>query len=68
MLLSHGIAMADSAQLPFYLFASVMGAKQYAKFGFEEIETELIDLSQFGVDEADSRTYMKRAARGAKAQ
>ncbi|KAI4725120.1 hypothetical protein E4T49_07145 [Aureobasidium sp. EXF-10728] len=64
MLLEKGTKKADEAGLDMYLQASLMGAELYKKFGFEVVSVEDIDLSQWGVDKVDTRTYMKRVTRG----
>ncbi|CAD0107166.1 unnamed protein product [Aureobasidium uvarum] len=64
MLLEKGTKKADEAGLDMYLQASLMGAELYKKFGFEVVSVEEIDLSQWGVDKVDTRTYMKRVTRG----
>jgi hypothetical protein len=46
-----------------YLQASPIGAKLYKKFGFEVVSVEELDLSQYGIDKVDTRTYMKRVTR-----
>ncbi|KAG9959795.1 hypothetical protein KCU61_g7096, partial [Aureobasidium melanogenum] len=63
MLLEKGTQKADEAGLDMYLQASLMGAKLYKKFGFEIVSVEKIDLSQYGVDKVETRTYMKRPTR-----
>jgi hypothetical protein len=64
MLLEKGMQKADEAGLDMYLQASLMGAPLYKKFGFEVMAVQEIDLSQWGVDMGDIRTYMKRVTRG----
>jgi hypothetical protein len=64
MLLERGMQKADEAGLEMYLQASLMGAPLYKKFGFEVMAVQEIDLSQWGVDKGDTRTYMKRVTRG----
>ena len=64
MLLEKGMETADKAGLDMYLQASLMGAPLYMKFGFEVMSMQEIDLSQWGVDQVDTRTYMKRPTRG----
>lgn len=64
MLLERGTQKADQARLDMYLQASPVGAKLYKKFGFEVVSVEELDLSQYGVDKVDTRTYMKRVTRG----
>ncbi|CAD0082817.1 unnamed protein product, partial [Aureobasidium vineae] len=64
MLLDKGTKKADEAGLDMYLQASLMGAELYKKFEFEVVSVEEIDLSQWGVDKVDTRTYMKRVTRG----
>ena len=64
MLLEKGTQKADEAGLDMYLQASPVGAKLYKKFGFKIVSVEELDLSQYGVDKVDTRTYMKREARG----
>jgi hypothetical protein len=64
MLLEKGTQLGDKAGLDIYLQASLMGAPLYKKFGFEVVEVQEVDLSQYGVDTKDTRTYMKRVARG----
>jgi hypothetical protein len=64
MLLEKGTQLADKAGLDMYLQASLMGVPLYKKFGFEIHKVQAVDLSQYGVDEGDTRTYMKRVARG----
>jgi hypothetical protein len=64
MLLKRGMQKADEAGLDMYLQASLMGTPLYKKFGFEVMAVQEIDLSQWGVDKGDTRTYMKRATRG----
>jgi hypothetical protein len=64
MLLEKGMQKADEAGLDMYLQASLMGAPLYKKFGFEVMAVQEIDLSQWGVDKGDIRTYMKRVTRG----
>jgi hypothetical protein len=63
MLLEKGTHKADEAGLDMYLQASPVGAELYKKFGFEVVSVEELDLSQYGVDKVDTRTYMKRVAR-----
>jgi hypothetical protein len=64
MLLEKGMQQADEAGLDMYLQASLMGAPLYKKFGFEIMSMQEIDLSQWGVNQVDTRTYMKRMTRG----
>lgn len=64
MLLEKGTQMADKAGLDMYLQASLMGTPLYKKFGFEVVRVKEVDLSQWGGDKSDSRTYMKRVTRG----
>ncbi|KAI4738525.1 hypothetical protein E4T50_11012 [Aureobasidium sp. EXF-12298] len=64
MLVEKGTQLADKAGLDMYLQASQMGIPVYKKFGFEVQKVQAVDLSQYGVDEGDTRTYMKRVARG----
>ncbi|KAK6005379.1 hypothetical protein QM012_008158 [Aureobasidium pullulans] len=63
VLLEKGTQKADEAGLDMYLQASLMGAQLYKKFGFEVMSVEEIDLSQYGVDKVETRTYMKRTTR-----
>ncbi|KAI4854506.1 hypothetical protein E4T44_00127 [Aureobasidium sp. EXF-8845] len=64
MLLEKGMQKADEAGLDMYLQASLMGAPLYKKFGFEVMSMQEIDLSQWGVDQVETRTYMSRMTRG----
>ena len=64
MLLEKGTQKADGAGLDMYLQASPMGARLYEKFGFRAVSVEELDLSQYGINKVDTRTYMKRETRG----
>ncbi|KAI5205359.1 hypothetical protein E4T39_03071 [Aureobasidium subglaciale] len=65
MLLEKGTKAADEAGLDMYLQASPIGVEVYQKFGFEVVSVEDIDMSRYGVDKVETRTYMKRVAHNA---
>lgn len=62
MLLNKGNERADEAGLDLYLQASEKGLRAYEKSGYRIVQTDSIDLGEFGVERTETRYCMRREA------
>lgn len=62
LLLKQGLTRADEAGLDTYCYASVQGRPLYERHGFEVVQVDSMDLSEYGVDHVEIRAVMRRPA------
>ncbi|KKZ63274.1 hypothetical protein EMCG_00257 [[Emmonsia] crescens] len=62
-LLKYGVDIADKENVPGWLEASVKGYNLYKKFGFQEVDSFTLDLSEYGGEGERSIIGMLRPAR-----
>lgn len=65
-LLEYGLALADERKLPVYVEATAMGVPLYTKYGFKEVSSFEISLSDYTdgrIKDVHKHTLMLRDAR-----
>lgn len=60
MLVRWGIELSERTGLPCYLQASEQGRRLYQGHGFEEIDTVVFNLSEYGLEGTEKMTEMGR--------